>query len=876
MKNRILPIFLSIGITAIVLAFTAVSVNNDEDQWSSMRTKSIPYKVRKAEFDKGNIAMNVSFEEGEVISKNDSAITDFKLKNWTVVGDNVEWLDNTLDKNHDIRSGNRAIKIKREPIDALEINNTANGILSDFIEVIPGNYLFFFDIKLEKILPAVKRLSSKISQDIDIHLEFYDKNKQVISPGIYYNYWKKEVDNSFKGFSFSNLYYIDKFDWGRIRGRTMNYPFSEGDMPDGCKYIKIFFGLKGSGTMYVDNVDFRLSRWNFTPLERIQPFFEKEWELTDLLIPVPQEIKPKSKIDLSSKKIIVAIPENPHNAQLSSGNQLVNKINSIVKNKATLYKGVYKKRNGEIVFYIGNTNFREKLKNELKKIVGEEEGYVIKAVNDEEIVLLGNTPKGDYYAVTTVMQLLSKQGKYYHHAEIIDYPDFKGRSYLLYVFKNKWTLEQNNKLTTEEIEKTLQQNLIDIDDEVASVQKLANYKLNKIYNNYGHLSKKWWSPGKVFKNEFKRLGDKNKELGNVINLSLMINPYFHFDYESQEENLPDSLRQVFSHSKPEDLNKMKEVIKIGLDNGAKTVMICADDFVPHKGTERGIYTLFTDGDKKAFYNMAHAQTFMLGEINNWLKKDYGDIRLEFCPAPYLNEFVDYSRGSAEAFFRELASHMPKDVAVIWTGNTVRSTSYDVADIRRYTSYIEKKPMLWDNTPYARELEGGNGGYPAHYPGKAVMCNLFEPYDIIVPDNFVDIMDSHIYSNGETLKERWKIKYASFADFAWNTNSYDPDMSLFRVLISEFGKKGALKLLQFNDTYYNLVSVWATIRNGKENANDEHPYKITETQIEKGKKSIKKLKAIYKTLKKSVNNKKLLDELKIKMERKEKQFNEVIS
>jgi len=131
-----------------------------------MRTESIPYKVRKAEFEKGNIEMNVSFEEGEIISKNDSTITDFKLKNWTLVGDNVEWLDNTLNKNQDIRSGNRTIKIKREPIDALEINNTANGVLSNFIEVIPGNYLFFFDIKLENILLAVKHLSSKISQDL--------------------------------------------------------------------------------------------------------------------------------------------------------------------------------------------------------------------------------------------------------------------------------------------------------------------------------------------------------------------------------------------------------------------------------------------------------------------------------------------------------------------------------------------------------------------------------------------------------------------------------------------------------------------------------------------------------------------------------------
>ncbi|RLD64869.1 MAG: hypothetical protein DRI98_15210 [Bacteroidetes bacterium] len=183
-------------------------------------------------------------------------------------------------------------------------------------------------------------------------------------------------------------------------------------------------------------------------------------------------------------------------------------------------------------------------------------------------------------------------------------------------------------------------------------------------------------------------------------------------------------------------------------------------------------------------------------------------------------------------------------------------------------------MLWDNTPYARELEGGNGGYPAHYPGKAVMCNLFEPYDIVVPDDFVDVMDSHIYSNGKAFEERWKIKYATFADFAWNTDGYDPDMSLFRVLVSEFGKEGALELLQFNDAYYELVSVWSEIRNGKENAKKEHQYKITEAQIAQGVKSIRELKAIFKTLEKTINNERLLDEMKLKMEGKERQCTEV--
>jgi hypothetical protein len=75
----------------------------------------------------------------------------------------------------------------------------------------------------------------------------------------------QKIDNSFKSLSFANYDHIKEFDWGRIIGKSHSFPFSEGDIPDDARYIRIFIGLKGTGTMWIDDVDFHYTRANFPP-----------------------------------------------------------------------------------------------------------------------------------------------------------------------------------------------------------------------------------------------------------------------------------------------------------------------------------------------------------------------------------------------------------------------------------------------------------------------------------------------------------------------------------------------------------------------------------------------------------------------------------
>jgi hypothetical protein len=92
-------------------------------------------------------------------------------------------------------------------------------------------------------------------------------------------------------------------------------------------------------------------------------------------------------------------------------------------------------------------------------------------------------------------------------------------------------------------------------------------------------------------------------------------------------------------------------------------------------------------------------------------------------------------------------------------------------------------MLWDNTLYARNIESKRyGGYTTYYPGKVRMCNLFEPYETMSPEGFHNYNHSRkLYVNGHAYSETYKIKYATVADYSWNTAAYHPERSLWNIL-----------------------------------------------------------------------------------------------
>ena len=130
----------------------------------------------------------------------------------------------------------------------------AEGVISDYIAVIPGNYYFSYHVKLKNITNNKSRLGVQLYDAVVIKVLFFDADKQPIEPGVLNPVSRSMIDNSDKGYSFSNYWTIDEFPWARCGARTYNYPFSEGDIPDNTRYVRLFFGLKGTGAMWLDDI----------------------------------------------------------------------------------------------------------------------------------------------------------------------------------------------------------------------------------------------------------------------------------------------------------------------------------------------------------------------------------------------------------------------------------------------------------------------------------------------------------------------------------------------------------------------------------------------------------------------------------------------
>ncbi len=834
---------------------------------------SVPLEIREANFKKGNIVPNASFEEA-TLGKNDSTITDFNLAGWNIVGTNVELVDirePAYDKT-EAATGNRAIKITRTEADVDDLTRASSGVISDFIPVIPANYELYYDIKLENVVPStnVDRFQNRVNEDIDIRLIYYDENKKEMSPAVYFEFMGKDIDNSFKGFGFSNYYFVDHFDWAKVHGRTWEYPFSEGDMPEGCRYIKIFAGLKCGGTMWVDNIDMRISKWSFTPAERMAALFDSSYSLIDLLIPKPKTIDNRRTLSLEGKKL--AIVDNPGATQeRKAAASLLSKHISLAGKTAEVVAGAPSGAGQDaLVIYLtkpGQT-FGNDLGAEFARIAGQDQGYFIRQ-RDNRVILGANTDAGLFYAATTLSQLIDKEGGKLEIADITDSPDFAGRSSRMMNYQTDWYIQHAAALTPAEKDSIRSERDADLKQQIEDVDFYAFYKINKLYNEYHQLSERWWGKDEFFNKLYSSVGERCRQYGLAIRPAVMFNPYIHLGMEQPERLLPDSLKQIFSHVDDHSFTMVKNLLKPALEAGTRTVMFCADDYIPHYGI-RGEYTLFNAKDKARFLNLADAQHFFINRLKSWLETDWNGVRLEFVPAPYNNRFIDYGRGTADAYYRDLAAHLDEDIPIIWTGNTVRSLHYDLADIRRAVNVYRRKPMLWDNTPYARTVETKNGGYTTNYPAKSVLCNLFEPYDVTYTGPFLDQVDSHFYNNDIGFGEISKIKYLTFADFSWNTADYDPEFSLYKAMVHSVGVQGARLLLEFNDAFYQFVTHWSKARTEK-----KHDVKYVPTAAEKSKGEERKEKMLsaFEALG-PIDNPNLKKALKAEMQRKIKEWNEI--
>jgi len=779
----------------------------------------IPYEKRLQKYEQGNLVANASFEEGSRTAADPN--NSFTLKGWEKVGRNVAWVnqESGAEAEQEAQTGSHAVKIARKKAGELD---DPEGVLSDYISVIPGNYYFSYSVKFKDLTSHKPRLGARLQDAVVIRMLFFDGGKQPLDPRAMNPVSQTLIDSSDKGYSFSNYWAIDDFPWGTVRGRTYNYPYFEGDVPDGTRYVRLFLGLKGKGTMWLDNIVFRYSKWNFTALERLMPYFDRPLPPAQRVVPTPKTIYPLNDVvfcdpqHAQSEMILIVLPENPAAAEQAAAKILQQKIRDVIcaVDPAAKPKGpeirIAKNdpagndiNNAGLIFSIGRNRFLQRIHPDLpmELVRNKQQGYIIaseKVGNAQAVFLNGTTPLASYYAAATAVQLFEDNACVYHNAAVIDYPDFLGRAY---VFK-KW------------------ENSRELENDINAMERLSLFKLNKVYLGYNRNGGSWYQIDALYRRGIEDAGNWCRENG-TISLAMMVNPYSHLGFEAPVETLDGQLRYTWTHSSPQSLAMLKNVYKFALDAGADTIMLLADDSVPHTGTNPQNYSLYTAEDKNRFVNLQNAQAYVINQLKQWLAAEYPGTRLEFCPPWYSNEHIDRSRGQAEQYFQDLVYQIPLDVAIVWTGPTIRSLSVDMADLYRYKRLIGRWPMIWDNTLYARSATNRSyGGFPAHYPGKVKLCNLFEPFDTYRPDNFQNYSDgARMYTNGSAYSEVYRIKYATVADYEWNTAAYDPELSLWKVLCRLYGPACAKALLQFNNAYYEVYDACLRMASAGVNPDD---------------------------------------------------------
>lgn len=442
MKKKKLYLTIPFILFCIFLGCNRDDQSRIQASWSSKDPILIPLNIRIHQMQFGNLVGNHSFESGKVFYE-ESNVESFNINGWKKIGENVEWINSSYEKydDNEVFEGIHSVKITRNIAD--ETEEIGDGILSDYIKVIPGNYFLQLHLKLKDIEPNQSRIGVKMHDAINIRLKYFDKNKIEIS-GIEYNpFENKRIDNAFKALSFANYNEINEFGWGEVYGRSMHFPFFDGDIPDQARYVKIFIGLKGTGTLWIDNIDFRYTNKNFTQLERIKTYFDSSYSKIDQVYPFPKRIEEKGKIkfysdDHSTLPIIVVQNQNKKLAQAIQKNiyNLINNSNKRIDiNDIKIVSNLKSNHldSNQFVISIGKSEIYNKNKDLLPDslLVKTKQSYYIKNLNNT-VFIKGKDAKDLENALNTFNQMFDQE--YFYKADIFDYPDFTSRNYVIHSF----------------------------------------------------------------------------------------------------------------------------------------------------------------------------------------------------------------------------------------------------------------------------------------------------------------------------------------------------------------------------------------------------------------------------------------------------------
>ncbi|HSM89659.1 MAG TPA: hypothetical protein VLT56_06520, partial [Desulfobacterales bacterium] len=180
----------------------SLSADSGSAAWSSSDPLGIPYEIRGRQFAEGNLAPNPSFERENL--KSGGA----EPEGWEKVGSRVEWVNRDSGAAaDDVRHGSRAVKIHRKTAGELD---EAEGVMSDFIPVIPGNYDLTYDVRLKNVDGNRRRWGARLGDAVTVRVLFFDAEKRPVDSTAMNPVSGNFLDASDKSYSFANYWSVDE------------------------------------------------------------------------------------------------------------------------------------------------------------------------------------------------------------------------------------------------------------------------------------------------------------------------------------------------------------------------------------------------------------------------------------------------------------------------------------------------------------------------------------------------------------------------------------------------------------------------------------------------------------------------------------------
>jgi hypothetical protein len=350
------------------------------------------------------------------------------------------------------------------------------------------------------------------------------------------------------------------------------------------------------------------------------------------------------------------------------------------------------------------------------------DAYCLQTREDGWVLCWGQSPAATYFAVQSLVQLTFERdgAAYLQNAEVADWPAFAVRSFK--IGGQVWDLIRE------------------------MGRWCGHYKyscFNVCYTTIGR--DQWKDPSPEYRQLIADLCAYRVARG--LDVMPFVNPYYLW-------------KEHIVISDDAQIDQLADTCAIGLERGARKVMLCLDDFA----SESIPYTIRSEPDRERFSTLGEANAHLVNELHRRLKSRFPDYGLFFVPPYYWIPRGSY-REQGEADLSLIGQSIPQEIHIVWTGPVVRSARITKEHVEAYAALIGRRPFLWDNTLYMHHN-------PTSY--------LFDAFVTEYPDRFWEIDDTGVHYNAGG-GEIYKVGLMTTADYLWNPKGYSAEWSLRRAL-----------------------------------------------------------------------------------------------